>query len=61
MLSSAQVMFACGVEDYEVSKQIDSSSSLMKQIQKQIADLQTQLVAIITSKKGATEKTKGTK
>lgn len=45
------LMFASEADDYDVSKQVDSASSTLNQIQKQIAGLKAQPAAFTTSKR----------
>ncbi|KAI2645727.1 Retrovirus-related Pol polyprotein from transposon opus [Labeo rohita] len=60
-LSNTQVTFPLESDGFAASKLVDSSSSAVKQIQKQIADLQAQLAALTTSKREVSGKVKATK
>lgn len=60
-LSNTQVTFPLKSDGFAASKLVDSSSSVVKQIQKQIGDLQAQLAALTTSKREVSAKVKATK
>lgn len=60
-LSNAQVLFPPEVHNYDATKQNYNAPSMMKRIQKQIADLQAQLSVFSGPKNGTPEKTKVTK
>lgn len=61
VLSNTQVTFTSESDGFDASKLVDSSSSTVKQIQKQIADLQAQLAALTSSKREVSGKVKVTK